>query len=164
MRFPRVEMEYEEGEYFIFRQHDIEDTEVPWGCDVVRRKVLAARDFEARYRHQQPVLVAAPASGGATASSFTARALLKQHGDTMVTIGHPQSPPLPPVMHQMSRFDDKNPQVQRAGVRRMPLREYLSPSFRTSTYSERDPLYLLTSGLNLSVGSLEDTLPPVPPF
>ena len=165
-------MEYEEGEYFMFRQHDSEDSEVPWGCDIARRKTLSAGEFQARYRHQKPVLVAASEDGAGT---FSIQALLQQHGKTEITVGHPQSPPLPPVMHQISSFDKANPQVQRAGVRRMPLLEYLSPFFSTSstmpkngisstTYSERDPLYLLTSGLNLSVGALEATLPRVPAF
>lgn len=145
----------------MFRQHDFEDSEVPWGCDIARRKTLSAGEFQARYRHQKPVLVAASEDGAGT---FSIQALLQQHGKTEITVGHPQSPPLPPVMHQISSFDKANPQVQRAGVRRMPLLEYLSPFFSTSTYSERDPLYLLTSGLDLSVGALEATLPRVPAF
>ena len=50
---------------------------------------------------------------------------------------------LPPVLHQMKKFDATNVQVRRRGIRRLPLADYME-----ARYTEQDPLYLFTTNFS----------------
>jgi hypothetical protein len=124
-----------------FRLGDQVVKELPWGaCNIDRRQSLQPEEFERVYRHRRPVLV----SGEGTNQHLSLEQVVDAHGEEMVTVGHPQGTSLPPVEHQISRFDAQNVQVRRLGVRRLPLGRYMRRPF-----TEQDPLFLFTYNLSL---------------